>query len=212
MRQKTYGYARVSTIEQNLDRQVIALKKAGASEKHIFLDKQSGKDFQRPVYLKLISRLRKNDLLLIKSIDRLGRNYRDIQEQWKIITKDIGADIKVLDMPILDTRKGKDLIGTFLSDIVLQLLSFVAENERINIITRQKEGIAAAKARGVKFGRPPKPLPKNFQKNLLKWQEGKISLRFASQLSKIPKSTFYYHAKTSEKITTQSAKLPSNKA
>ena len=132
-------------------------------KKNIFIDKQSGKDFERPRYKKLIKRLKKDDLLYIKSIDRLGRNYNEIQEQWRILTKEKAVDIVVLDMPLLDTRRGKDLMGTFLSDIVLQVLSFVAENERINIRQRQAEGIAAAKARGVRFGRLPKPLPPNFR-------------------------------------------------
>lgn len=131
-------------------------------KKNIFIDKQSGKDFERPRYKKLIKRLKKDDLLYIKSIDRLGRNYNEIQEQWRILTKEKAVDIVVLDMPLLDTRRGKDLMGTFLSDIVLQVLSFVAENERVNIRQRQAEGIAAAKARGVRFGRVPKPLPPNF--------------------------------------------------
>ena len=147
----TYGYIRVSTREQNEDRQVIALRGAGIPEKNIYMDKQSGKDFNRPQYKKLLRKLKKDDLLYIKSIDRLGRNYAEILEQWRILTKDKGIDIVVLDMPLLDTRRGKDLMGTFLSDIVLQVLSFVAENERTNIRQRQAEGIAAAKAKGVKI-------------------------------------------------------------
>ena len=157
-----YAYVRVSTREQNEDRQLIAMNELQVLQKNIFIDKQSGKDFDRPQYKKLLKKLRKDDLLYIKSIDRLGRNYNEIQEQWRILTKDKGADIVVLDMPLLDTRRGKDLMGTFLSDIVLQVLSFVAENERINIRQRQAEGIAAAKAKGVRFGRIPKPLPENF--------------------------------------------------
>ena len=157
-----YGYIRVSTREQNEDRQLIALRKLSISEKNIFLDKMSGKDFDRPQYRKLVRKLKKDDLLYIKSIDRLGRNYTEILEQWRILTKEKGIDIVVLDMPLLDTRRGKDLMGTFLSDIVLQVLSFVAENERTTIRQRQAEGIAAAKARGVRFGRPPKALPENF--------------------------------------------------
>ena len=157
-----YGYIRVSTREQNEDRQILALKELSIPEKNLFIDKQSGKDFERPQYRKMVRKLKKDDLLYIKSIDRLGRNYEEILQQWRIITKDKGVDIVVLDMPLLDTRRGKDLMGTFLSDIVLQVLSFVAENERTNIRQRQAEGIAAAKARGVRFGRPPAPLPDNF--------------------------------------------------
>ena len=157
-----YGYIRVSTREQNEDRQILALKELSIPEKNMFIDKQSGKDFERPQYRKMVRKLKKDDLLYIKSIDRLGRNYSEILEQWRILTKEKGIDIVVLDMPLLDTRRGKDLMGTFLSDIVLQVLSFVAENERTNIRQRQAEGIAAAKARGVRFGRPPAPLPENF--------------------------------------------------
>ena len=157
-----YGYIRVSTREQNEDRQLLALKELSIPEKNLFVDKQSGKDFERPQYRKMVRKLKKDDLLYIKSIDRLGRNYSEILEQWRILTKEKGIDIVVLDMPLLDTRRGKDLMGTFLSDIVLQVLSFVAENERTNIRQRQAEGIVSAKARGVRFGRPPKPLPENF--------------------------------------------------
>lgn len=148
----TYGYMRVSSKDQNEDRQLIALTELGIPPNRIFMDKQSGKDFDRPAYQRLIRRLRHGDQLYVKSIDRLGRNYKDIMEQWRIITKEIGADITILDMPLLDTTNSKDLLGTFISDIVLQLLSFVAENERDNIRRRQAEGIAAAKARGVRFG------------------------------------------------------------
>ena len=154
-----YGYVRVSTKDQNEDRQVIALQEAGVS--NFYIDKQSGKDFKRPRYAKMVESLKPDDVLYIKSIDRLGRNYEDIQNQWRILTKEKKIDIVVLDMPLLDTRRGKDLVGTFLSDVVLQVLSFVAENERSNIRQRQAEGIAAAKARGVRFGRPPRPLPEN---------------------------------------------------
>lgn len=149
-----YAYIRVSTKDQNLDRQWEAIK--GLDVNEVFADKQSGKDFGRPEYQKMLEKLKKDDLLYIKSIDRLGRNYEEIQEQWRMLTKEKGIDIVVLDMPLLDTRRGKDLLGTFLSDIVLQVLSFVAENERVNIKQRQMEGIAAAKAKGVKFGRPEK--------------------------------------------------------
>ena len=151
-----YGYIRVSSTDQNEDRQKISLEGLDIPIKNIYMDKQSGKDFNRPNYKRLIKKLRNGDILYIKSIDRLGRNYEEIQNQWRIITKEIGADVVVLDMPLLDTRRDKNLLGTFISDIVLQLLSFVAENERINIRQRQTEGIAAAKKRGVKFGRPVK--------------------------------------------------------
>ena len=158
----TYGYIRVSSVDQCEDRQRIALQAVCVPEENIYLDKQSGKDFERPAYKRLVRKMKKDDLLYIKSIDRLGRNYEEIQNQWRFLTKEKGIDIVVLDMPLLDTRRGKDLVGTFLSDIVLQVLSFVAENERSNIKQRQAEGIAAAKARGVKFGRPQRPLPENF--------------------------------------------------
>ena len=154
-----YGYARVSSKEQTEQRQIIALTEFGVSSKNIYMDKQSGKDFERPRYKRLIKRLRPGDLLVVQSIDRLGRTYSEILEQWRLITKEKRADILVLDMPLLDTRRGRDLMGTFLSDIVLQVLSFASENERINIRQRQAEGIAAAKSRGVRFGRPPRPLP-----------------------------------------------------
>ena len=164
------GYARVSTTNQNEDRQVQELIKYGVKEKCIYIDKQSGKDFQRPAYIKMLKRLRQNDVLIVKSIDRLGRNYREIQEEWRIITQKKNADIIVLDMPLLDTTRSKDLLGTFIADLVLQLLSFVAENERMNIRQRQAEGIAAAKAKGVKFGRPPLPLPDNFYELHKAWR------------------------------------------
>ena len=166
-----YGYIRVSTKEQNEDRQMIALREVGVPEKNIFMDKQSGKDFNRPQYRKLLRKLKKDDLLYIKSIDRLGRNYEEILQQWRYLTKDKGIDIVVLDMPLLDTRRGKDLMGTFLSDIVLQVLSFVAENERTNIRQRQAEGIAAAKARGVRFGRPEKKIPADFEEIVAAWEQ-----------------------------------------
>lgn len=157
-----YGYIRVSTRDQNEERQRLAMGELEIPEKNLYRDHQSGKDFDRPQYRKLVRRLKRDDVLYIKSIDRLGRNYREILEQWRVLTKEKGVDIVVLDMPLLDTRRGKDLMGTFLSDIVLQVLSFVAENERAAIHQRQAEGIAAAKARGVRFGRPPRPLPENF--------------------------------------------------
>lgn len=194
-----YGYIRVSTREQNGDRQLLALKELTIPEKNLFIDKQSGKDFERPQYRKLVRKLKKDDLLYIKSIDRLGRNYSEILEQWRILTKEKGVDIVVLDMPLLDTRRGKDLIGTFLSDIDLQVLSFVAENERTNIRQRQAEGIAAAKARGVRFGRPPKPLPENFHHLYQQWKNGKITGIAAAKQCGMPLSTFRYRAEVYEK-------------
>ncbi|RHT77389.1 recombinase family protein [Butyricicoccus sp. AM28-25] len=190
-----YGYIRVSTREQNEDRQVIALHEVGVPEKNIYMDKQSGKDFNRLQYKKLLRKMKKDDLLCIKSIDRLGRNYNEIQEQWRILTKEKAVDIVVLDMPLLDTRRGKDLMGTFLSDIVLQVLSFVAENERVNIRQRQAEGIAAAKAKGVRFGRAPKPLPPNFHTVYQRWKHGEITGTAAAKECKMPLSTFRYRAK-----------------
>lgn len=194
-----YGYIRVSTKEQNEDRQILALKELAIPPKNLFIDKQSGKDFKRPQYQQMMRELKKDDLLYLKSIDRLGRNYSEILEQWRIVTKEKGADIVVLDMPLLDTRRGKDLMGTFLSDIVLQILSFVAENERINIRQRQAEGIAAAKARGVRFGRPPKPLPENFSQLYQKWKAGKITASAAAHLCGMPLSTFRYRVQDYEK-------------
>ncbi len=194
-----YGYIRVSSKDQNEDRQLIALHEQDVPDKHIFLDKQSGKDFNRPQYKKLVRKLKKDDLLYIKSIDRLGRNYEEIQQQWRVLTKEKGADIVVLDMPLLDTRRGKDLMGTFLSDIVLQVLSFVAENERTNIKQRQAEGIAAAKARGVRFGRPPKPLPENFYEVHRAWRNKEIPLKQAAALCGMPEGTFYSKARKFEK-------------
>ena len=168
-------------------------------QKNIFIDKQSGKDFERPQYKKLLRKMKRDDLLYIKSIDRLGRNYNDIQEQWRVLTKEKGVDIVVLDMPLLDTRRGKDLMGTFLSDIVLQVLSFVAENERVNIRQRQAEGIAAAKAKGVRFGRIPKPLPVNFHAAYQRWKHGEITGTAAAKECGMPLSTFRYRAEIYEK-------------
>ena len=193
-----YGYIRVSSRDQNEDRQMIALREVGVPEKNIFMDKQSGKDFNRPQYKKLLRRLKKDDLLYIKSIDRLGRNYEEILQQWRVLTKEKGIDIVVLDMPLLDTRRGKDLMGTFLSDIVLQVLSFVAENERTNIRQRQAEGIAAAKAKGVKFGRPPLPLPDNFYEVHKEWRAKKITLKEAADACNMPVGTFYGKARKFE--------------
>ena len=189
-----YGYIRVSTREQNEDRQRLALAALPVPEENIYMDKQSGKDFERPQYRRLVRRLRRDDLLYVKSIDRLGRNYSEILEQWRMLTKEKGVDIAVLDMPLLDTRRGKDLMGTFLSDIVLQVLSFVAENERDNIRQRQAEGIAAAKARGVRFGRHPLPLPDNFHMLHQAWRGQKITLRQAARACGMPTGTFYSKA------------------
>jgi len=194
-----YGYIRVSTKEQNEDRQLIALREMSIPERNIFMDKQSGKDFNRPQYKKLVKKLKPDDLLYIKSIDRLGRNYEEIQNQWRILTKEKKVDIVVLDMPLLDTRRGKDLMGTFLSDIVLQVLSFVAENERTNIRQRQAEGIAAAKARGVRFGRPPKALPENYHSVYQRWKAGAITGTAAAKECGMPLSTFRYRAEIYKK-------------
>ena len=194
-----YGYVRVSTKDQNEDRQLIALQEMSIPEKNIFVDKQSGKDFKRPMYKRMLRKIKKDDLLYVKSIDRLGRNYAEILEQWRILTKEKGIDIVVLDMPLLDTRRGKDLMGTFLSDIVLQVLSFVAENERTNIRQRQAEGIAAAKKRGVRFGRPPSPLQENFHEIYQQWKNGKITGLAAAKACGMPMSTFRYRAEIYEK-------------
>ena len=198
---KAYGYIRVSTKEQNEVRQVIALREVGVSEKNIYMDKQSGKDFNRPQYKKLLRKMKKDDLLYVKSIDRLGRNYAEILEQWRMLTKDKGIDIVVLDMPLLDTRRGKDLMGTFLSDIVLQVLSFVSENERTNIRQRQAEGIAAAKAKGIRFGRAPKPLPDGFHDAYQRWKRGEITGTAAARDCGMPLSTFRYRAEIYGKAT-----------
>lgn len=195
-----YGYIRVSSKDQKEDRQQIALKEVGVDLQNIYVDKQSGKDFNRPQYRKLLRKLKKDDLLYIKSIDRLGRNYEEILQQWRILTKEKGVDIMVLDMPLLDTRRGKDLMGTFLSDIVLQVLSFVAENERTNIKQRQAEGIAAAKAQGIKFGRPPLPLPDNFYKVHKAWRSKKITLKQAAEACNMPVGTFYGKARKFENV------------
>ena len=194
-----YGYARVSTHEQNEDRQIIALKDVGVPESNIFIDKMSGKNFDRPQYQKLLRKLNANSVLFIKSIDRLGRNYRDLSDQWRIITREKGADVVVIDMPILDTRREKNLLGTLISDLVLALLSYVAESEYSSIHQRQAEGIAAAKAKGVKFGRKPTPLPENFQEVYQKWKLKKISVKKAANLCGMPQSTFFYKAKQYEK-------------
>ena len=185
-----YGYARVSTKEQREDRQLMALTEMRLSLENIYVDKQSGKDFERPMYRRLIKKLKEEDLLYIKSIDRLGRNYEEILDQWRLMTREKKVDIVVLDMPLLDTRRGKDLMGTFLSDIVLQVLSFVAENERKNIRERQREGIEAARQRGVRFGRPRKPLPENFDQLSQSWLEGEITGKQAADLCGMPLTSF----------------------
>ena len=186
-----YGYVRVSSAEQNEDRQIRALAKQNIMQKNIYMDKQSGKDFNRPQYKKLVRKLKKGDILYILSIDRLGRNYEEIQNQWRILTKEMGIDIVVIDMPLLDTRNGKDLMGTFIADLVLQILSFVAQNERENIRLRQAQGIAAARLRGVKFGRPKKVLPDNFDEMVINWRNKKISLPEVLIICGISEATFY---------------------
>lgn len=191
-----YGYVRVSTKEQNEDRQILALGESRVPVQNLFVDKQSGKDFDRPMYHKLLQRLEPDDVLYIKSIDRLGRNYEEILEQWRIVTKEKRADIVVLDMPLLDTRKGKDLMGTFLSDIVLQILSFVAENEHKNIKRRQQEGIEAARIRGVKFGRPVKSLPDDFGEICCRHALGELSAKEAARQCNISIATFYRKRKS----------------
>ncbi|MBM6880009.1 recombinase family protein [[Clostridium] spiroforme] len=194
-----YAYIRVSSKDQNEDRQLMAIQSLSIKKKNIYIDKQSGKDFDRPQYQKLIRKLKSDDLLYIKSIDRLGRNYDEILDQWRILTKDIGIDIVVIDMPLLDTRRGKDLMGTFLSDIVLQILSFVSENERSNIRQRQAEGIAAAKAKGIRFGRPPKPIPDNFDDIYHQWKKGTLNGSQAAKQCGMPLSTFRYRVHCFEK-------------
>ena len=192
--EKIYGYARVSTIGQNEDRQILALMEMGIPQNRIYLDKLSGKNFERPQYKRLLKKLDSDSVLYIKSIDRLGRSYRDLSEQWRIITKEKGADVVVIDMPLLDTRREKGLLGTFTSDLILALLSYVAEAEYQTIHQRQAEGIAAAKARGVKLGRPPKPLPENFHEVYQRWMDEKIPTTEAAGLLNMPASTFRYRA------------------
>lgn len=190
-----FGYCRVSSYNQNEERQLIAMRELGIPEKNIYVDKQSGKNFNRPQYQKMINQINKDTVLYVKSIDRLGRNYDDLIEQWRIITKEKGADIVVIDMPILDTRKEKSLLGTLISDIILALLSYCATLEFDNIHQRQREGIAAARARGVQFGRPPAPLPKNFYEVYQKWKIQKLSTAQAAKECNMPISTFRYRAK-----------------
>jgi len=191
MPNNVYGYIRVSSIDQNEDRQLIALHERTVPEKHIYMDKQSGKDFNRPQYKKLVRKLKSGDLLYILSVDRLGRNYEEIQQQWRTLTKDIGIDICVIDMPLLDTRNGKDLMGTFIADLVLQILSFVAQSERENIRKRQEQGIAAAKARGVQFGRPALTVPENFGGLVKQWEHKRLPLRSVLEQCGMSEATFY---------------------
>lgn len=188
---RIYGYVRVSSTDQNEERQLVALREKGVDVNNIFIDKQSGKDFDRPQYKKMVQKLKSGDLLYILSIDRLGRNYEEIQRQWIVLTKEKGIDICVIDMPLLDTRQGKDLMGTFIADLVLQILSFVAQNERENIRKRQEEGIAAAKAKGVKFGRPEKQAPADFAKLVANWEKKKISLSEILEQCNMSAATFY---------------------
>ncbi|WP_418463924.1 recombinase family protein [Frisingicoccus sp.] len=195
-----YGYVRVSTREQNEARQLDALAPYEIPQKNLFVEKKSGKDFDRPVYKRLMKRLRPGDLLIVKSIDRLGRNYDEILEEWRHITREIGADVLILDMPLLDTRtKGRDLTGTFIADLVLQILSYVAQTERENIRRRQMEGIAAAKRQGVRFGRPTLPLPDNFNAIHKAWREKKLTLKQAARECDMPEGTFYSKAVRLEK-------------
>lgn len=190
MKSSIYGYVRVSTKDQNEARQMIAMHEFGIDEQNIFIEKQSGKDFNRPQYKRLLRKLKSGDTLVIKSIDRLGRNYDEIIEQWRIITKEKQAAIVVLDMPLLDTRQGRDLTGTLIADIVLQLLSYVAQTEREFIKRRQTEGIAAAKARGVQFGPRPKTRPAEYVHWRSAWQNGTITAREASRHLQISHTTF----------------------
>ena len=194
-----YSYIRVSSKDQNEDRQLAAMHGIGVKDEFIFIDKRSGKDFERPQYKKLLKKIKPGDLLMIQSIDRLGRNYADVQQQWRVLTKEKGVDICVLDMPLLDTRQGKDLMGTFIADLVLQILSFVAQSERENIRRRQAQGIAAAMARGVKFGRPALPLPENFYEIHRAWRAKEITLKQAAAACGMPVGTFYGKAVKFEK-------------
>lgn len=186
-----YGYARVSSIDQHVDRQTLALAELGVAPKNIFVDKMSGKDFERSQYQKLLRKLKPGDTLYVLSIDRLGRNYEEIQRQWRIITKEKKVDVCVIDMPLLDTRQGRDLMGTFIADLVLQILSFVAQNERENIKKRQAEGIAAAKAKGIRFGRPEKDVPDDFGNIIRQWEEKRLPLAEVLEQCNISKATFY---------------------
>jgi len=191
---KSYGYIRVSSADQNEDRQLIALNELHIPAEQIFTDKLSGKDFARPAYMELVQKLKPGDVLYIMSIDRLGRNYEEIQNQWRILTKEKGVDMVIIDMPLLDTRNGKDLLGTFIADLVLQILSFVAQSERENIRKRQAQGIAAAKSKGVRFGRPIKQVPENFGQLLRLWENGNISTKEMVSTCAMCRSTFYAKA------------------
>ena len=193
-----YGYIRVSSKDQNEARQLVAMQDAGVRSENIFLDKQSGKNFERPAYKKLLLTIKPHDVIFVKSIDRLGRNYDEILEQWRLIVKERKADIVVLDMPVLDTRTDRNLLGSFICDTVLGVLSFVAENERTNIRQRQAEGIAAAKARGVRFGREPQPLPEGFEKACAAVASGAISQSRAAEMLNMPLSTFRYRRERRE--------------
>ena len=186
-----YGYVRVSSTDQREDRQLIAMQQERVPEQNIFVDMQSGRDFNRPKYQELVGKLKSGDLLYVMSIDRLGRNYREIQKQWYILTKEIGVDICVLDMPLLDTRGGKDLMGSFIADLVLQILSFVAQSERDSIRERQRQGIAAAQNRGVKFGRPKKREPENFLTLVTAWEKKEVALAEVLKKCNMSESTFY---------------------
>ena len=199
----TYGYVRVSSTDQNEDRQMIALHQVGVEDKHIFMDKQSGKDFERPQYKKMVKKMRHGDLLYVLSIDRLGRNYDEIQHQWRILTKEIGIDVCVIDMPLLDTRRSKDLLGTFVADLVLQVLSFAAHNERDNIRKRQAEGIAAAKARGVHMGRPVINAPPDFDKIVKAWEKKEITMEEAMKRCRMSETTFYRRRREMQLITSK---------
>ena len=186
-----FGYVRVSSMDQNEDRQLASMQEKEVPWKNVFMDKQSGKDFERPQYKKMVRKMKAGDLLYVHSIDRLGRNYEEIQKQWRILTKEVGVDVCVIDMPLLDTRNGKDLMGTFIADLVLQILSFVAQSERENIKKRQAEGIAAAKARGVRFGRPETPIPEDFGRIVHLWEQKKLSFAEVLQRCKVSEATFY---------------------
>ena len=189
--QEIYGYVRVSSTDQNEDRQMLEMQRLKIKKKNIYIDKQSGKDFNRPSYQRLLGKLKKGDLLYVKSIDRLGRNYKEIQDQWRVLTKEMEVDVVVIDMPLLDTRVYKDLMGTFIADLVLQVLSFVAENERVNIRKRQEEGIKAAKLKGVMFGRPMIKVPDNFGSLVKQWERGHIRAEDVAKECDMSIATFY---------------------
>lgn len=198
--EQTYGYIRVSSTDQNEGRQRVAFERLAIPDDHIFMDKLSGKDFQRPQYQELVACLKPGDQLCVTSIDRLGRNYEEIQQQWRFLTREKKVDILVLDMPLLDTRRDKDLLGTFIADLVLQILSFVAQSERENIRKRQAEGIAVAKRNGVRFGPKPQPLPQNFSETFLLWKQGRISVTEAAKRTGMARSTFRKKARSYTEI------------